>query len=938
MTDRHNGTAMTGGETRARPPTRLAAAFAVVALALLLAGFLLYRSRERYQRDDARAAITAVSVLKVDQISRWRQYRLGDAAVWSEDSSLAGPVLRRLSAPTPAGQSALRSSLLAWRKHKEYDDIAVADAGGAVVFSLSGKAGPLPPDEAAALRQALSLRRPAMTDLYREPGVSPHISVVAPVFAGSASTPAGAVILRCDAGLSLYPLIVSWPTASRTAETLLVRRDGDAMLFLNDLRHRSHAVLELRVPLTRRDVPSVMAGSGATGFVEGVDYRGIEVLADIRAIPGASWFTVTKIDTEEAMAPWRAISLQIACLLAGLLAAVSAFFFALWQTRAKTQYKLLLESGTARSDVAARLAAVIEGSQDAIVGATMDGVITSWNEGAERLYGYTAAEMTGQPIGRLAPPGASVEEGVDLECIRRGERVQSHDALRLAKDGRRLEVSLSVSPIKDASGRIVGSSRISRDITEQKRLRRDLDRLRWMLAPPAAGDLSPEPAAQGTLCRFGERNTGRLILDAAGESLLSEIGSGFHVLLGTHFAAHEANGDLAYSVLVSAWRRFLDANAIQRCASAGVCEPPLCGRWLCRGAPAKEASLGAMARGEPVDIECPDGLRIFAVPVRAAGELVGTMSVGYGDPTRDPAQLAQLAERFGVEAAELARHAAAYETRPPFIIALAKQRLAGSARMLGEIVQRHRGESLLRQARDDLARSNRELEQFAYVASHDLQEPLRMVASYTQLLALRYGDKLDQDARDAIDYAVDGAVRMKQMIEDLLAYSRVTSKTRPAAVVDTQNSVSLALCNLAAAIREAGAEVDCGHLPPVLADAGRMVQLFQNLVGNAIKFHTPGVPPRVHIEARRAPGDPRQWLFRVADNGIGIDPKYFERVFVMFQRLHTRQEYPGTGIGLALCQRIVERHQGRIWIESEPGKGSAFLFTLPEADPRKGEP
>ena len=179
---------------------------------------------------------------------------------------------------------------------------------------------------------------------------------------------------------------------------------------------------------------------------------------------------------------------------------------------------------------------------------------------------------------------------------------------------------------------------------------------------------------------------------------------------------------------------------------------------------------------------------------------------------------------------------------------------------------------------------------------------------------------------------------MKQLIEDLLTYSRTTSRARPDAVVDTRNSLALALRNLDAAIREAGAEVECSHLPTVLADAGQIVQLFQNLVGNAIKFRTPDVPPRVHIEARRAPDDPRQWLFRVADNGIGIDPKYFARVFMVFQRLHTRQEYPGTGIGLALCQRIVERYKGRIWIESEPGKGTAFLFTLPEVDPEKGEP
>jgi light-regulated signal transduction histidine kinase (bacteriophytochrome) len=213
-----------------------------------------------------------------------------------------------------------------------------------------------------------------------------------------------------------------------------------------------------------------------------------------------------------------------------------------------------------------------------------------------------------------------------------------------------------------------------------------------------------------------------------------------------------------------------------------------------------------------------------------------------------------------------------------------------------------------------------------------------MVASYTQLLADRYGDKLDRDARDFIGYAVDGATRMKQLIEDLLAYSRVTAKGRPTAAVDTRKALSMALRNLEAAILEAGAEVDCDGLPPVLADAGQIVQLFQNLVGNAIKFRTPGVPPRVHIEARQAPDDPRQWLFRVADNGIGIDPKHLDRVFAIFQRLHTRHEYPGTGIGLALCRRIVESHQGRIWVESEPGQGTAFLFTLPEATPEKGEP
>jgi PAS domain S-box-containing protein len=918
-------------------PALFVAAFAAVALALLLAFFFLYRSQERYHRNDARDAIVAVSVLKVAQISHWREERLGDAAVL-QDSYLAGFILRYLSAPTPAGQAALRSGLLAWKNHKDYSDVAVADPRGNVVFSLSGKTGPLPRDEAAALREALSLHRPVLTDLHREAGGEPYLSAVVPLFASSGGTvtPAGAAILECDAATTLYPLIVSWPTPSRTAETLLVRRDGDAMLFLNELRHRSHTAFELRIPLTRRDVPSVMSARGLTGFVEGVDYRGVPVLADIRAIPGTLWFAVTKIDVDEALASLHARLAQLAWLLAGLLAAVSALFFALWQNRGKVQYRLLMEAGTARSATAANLAAIVEGSHDAIVATTLDDVVTAWNEAAERLFGYSAAEMVGQTIGCLIPPGHGGEEDLILQDIRRGERIEHCETVRLTRDGRMVDVSLSVSPIKDPSGRIIGSSRISHDITEQKHTRRELDRLRWMLSPPP-GDLFPELPGEGPVCHLAEHNTARLILDAAGESLLSEIAAGFHVLMGTCFAVHEANGDLACNVLVSDWYRFLAANSSRHCASAGVCEPRACGRWLCLGSPGKEASSQAMARGEPVDLECPDGLRIYAVPIRAGGQLVGTMSLGYGDPTHDPSRLAQLARQLGVEVAELERHAAAYEARPPFIVELAKQRLAGSARLLGEIVQRHRCELQLRDTTDNLVRSNRELEQFAYVASHDLQEPLRMVASYTQLLAHRYGDKLDQDARDFIAYAVDGATRMSQLIEDLLTYSRATSNAQAVAVVDTRNAFSLALLNLKAAILESGAEVDCGDLPPVLADAGRIVQVFQNLVGNAIKFRTPGVPPRVHIEARRTSDYPRQWLFRVADNGIGIDPKYFDRVFTIFQRLHPREEYPGTGIGLALCQRIVEHHKGRIWIESEPGKGAAFLFTLPEADAEKVE-
>lgn len=226
----------------------------------------------------------------------------------------------------------------------------------------------------------------------------------------------------------------------------------------------------------------------------------------------------------------------------------------------------------------------------------------------------------------------------------------------------------------------------------------------------------------------------------------------------------------------------------------------------------------------------------------------------------------------------------------------------------------------------ELARSNAELQQFAYVASHDLQEPLRMVSSYTQLLAKRYRGRLDADADDFIGFAVDGAARMQKLIQDLLAYSRVGTRNLERQAVSMDSVLEYATDMLQLVIKGTDAAVTHESLPSIKVDERQMTQLFQNLISNAIKFRGQE-PPRIHVSATRLDGE---WLFSVHDNGIGIEPQYADRIFVIFQRLHNRDDYPGTGIGLAICKKIVERHGGRIWMESEPGKGSTFFFTVPD--------
>jgi len=248
-----------------------------------------------------------------------------------------------------------------------------------------------------------------------------------------------------------------------------------------------------------------------------------------------------------------------------------------------------------------------------------------------------------------------------------------------------------------------------------------------------------------------------------------------------------------------------------------------------------------------------------------------------------------------------------------------------------DVTERKQMEERLKQITAELQHSNTELEQFAYVISHDLQEPLRMVSSYTQLLAKRYSDKLDNDADEFIAYAVDGTKRMQSLLHDLLEYSRVGTRGKPFGLVNCERIVEQAMANLKIAIEECGASVSYDVLPTIMGDEGQLVRLFQNMIGNAIKFRREEAP-QVHISAKRMNNIV---TFSVKDNGIGIDPQHSQSIFEIFRRLHTREEYPGTGMGLAICKKIVERHGGHISVQSQPGQGSTFYFSVNTAG---GEP
>jgi PAS domain S-box-containing protein len=382
-------------------------------------------------------------------------------------------------------------------------------------------------------------------------------------------------------------------------------------------------------------------------------------------------------------------------------------------------------------ELQAHLATIVECSNDAVVSKDLDGIVKTWNKGAERIFGYAAEEAIGRSIQMLIPKEISDEETDILARIRRGEGIKHYETTRVRKDGTCISVSVSVSPLRNASAKIIGAAKIARDITEKKLAEEEIFRLNQHL----------EERVRERTCQLEEAN----------------------------------------------------------------------------------------------------------------------------------AKLIAQTER--------------------------------------------------------LTAINAELERFAYVSSHDLQEPLRMVSSFTQLLARRYEGKLGPDADDFIKYAVEGAQRMEHLIKDLLDYSRLGARDTELGQVNMEEVWEQAVMDLKIPIETSGAVLTHGPLPMVIGDATQLRQVFQNLLGNGIKFSN--APPQVYAWAEKK-GD--EWVFGVRDNGIGIEPQYLERIFEVFQRLHSRGEYQGTGIGLAICKRVVENHGGHMWVESVYGKGTTFYFTLPAGD------
>ncbi len=689
-------------------PWHLILIFVLLAVGIGGASYSYYRDQKETTKRVRYGDLSGIAKLKVNEISRWRQERLADAQVIATNQFIIKSVDQWFTGPN---SSEARQTILDWMTFLntkfDYRSILLLDPKGSVRLSVSHDPEGQPVDGFvhALATEASRTKQVILSDLHTDKtGKDIYLDLLVPLIirAGSRTHSCGILLLRIDPRQFLYPLIQTWPTPSQTAETLIVRREGDYVVFLNELRHKKNTALTLRLPLSEKGLPAAMAARGDEGVVEGLDYRGVPVLAAVQKIPDSPWSLVAKVDSAEVYASLRERLLFTMGLVGALMAVAGVSLGFIWRHKHAQYYRSQYEAEVRHNALLQRYEYLTRHANDIILLLDRQGRVVEANDRALASYRYT-----------------------------RDELLQLH--------------------------------------------------IRDLRAPHTASAVETEMKA-----------------------------------------THSADG----SVFETMHRR-------------------------------------------------KDGT-VF--PVEVSSRIVEIEGEGFFQD------------------------------------------------IIRDITERKRAEKKLKQALADLERSNKELEQFAYVASHDLQEPLRKVASFTELLAKRYEGKLDRNADRYIEYIVDGAKRMHILINDLLAYSRVGTSTEKYVRTDCGEVITRVLDDMRKTIRESGAAVTHDKLPTVATDPTQIGRVFQNLIANAIKFRR-DEPPRIHISARH---EGKEWIFSVRDNGIGIQPQFFDRIFLMFQRLHTRAEYPGTGIGLAICKKIIENHGGHIWLESEVGGGSTFYFSIPE--------
>lgn len=804
--------------------------FTAFTFIIILLAIFLFRKLEDNEKDEAHDNLATLARLKINDVIHWRRERISDARFIYHNTTYKELIFKYLQTPE---NNSIKEDVTDWlqpiKENHEYTDIFIIN-NSLKIYPLFKKTDSLDGRDKKYYHQCIREKKVILGGLYKNPGTN-EISMCSftPLFLPGINNDKvfAVLVLKINPDENLFPLIQLKSVISKSAETFIVRRDGDSVLYLNDLRNKKNSALAYKLPLSTQELPSAKAVLGYKGFFEGIDYNGNKVLADLNNIPNSDWFIVSKINNNEIYEPIKEQAYLI------IASAVFIILFGGLGTRntLKNQKIKFYKRQLILEQEKAELSKAVDQSPASIIITNLDAKIEYVNPKFIEVSGYSFDEVKGKNPKLLQSgltPNYIYKEL--WETLSNGETWHG-EFINRKKNGDLYWEIVSISPIKSEMGVITNYVAVKEDITQRKNiekaLRQSKEQYRFLFENMLDGF---------AYCQM-------IFNDNKPEDFIYiDVNYAFGELTGLHGVVGKKVSDVIPGIR--------DTNP-----------------------------------------------ELF--------EIYGRVSI-TGEPEQFETYFVNLKIWFSISA---------YSPEKGYFIT-----------MFDNITERKKASQAIERAVKELERSNKELEQFAYIASHDLQEPIRMVMLYTQMLKDRYSEIFDNEAQIYLNFLEEGSVRMYNLINDMLEYSRITAKGIAYEQIDCNEIVKEVINDLKYTIEREKATIVYDNLPSIVCNKTQIRQLFQNIISNAIKFRNEN-PPLIDIKCESNNGN---WLFSISDNGIGIDSKHFERIFVIFQRLHTRDKYPGTGIGLAICKKIIDRHGGHIYVKSEKGKGSVFYFTIPQ--------